>query len=53
MQIETSVDRFISDFVTVQTYNLVYQEAIFPIPDIDRATDDNWELFLHLPITKR
>ena len=53
MQTDTNVHRFISCYFTVDNYKLAYSEAIFPIPDHDKPTNDNRELRLRPPVTRR
>lgn len=53
MQTDTSVHYFVSEYFTVQTYQLAYEESIFSIPDNYKMTEDNRELQLRLPIMKK
>lgn len=49
----SSVHHYINDFFIVEAYHLVYAEAISPILDNDKPTNDTFELILYLPISKR
>ena len=53
MQTNTSVHSYVDDYFTVEAYRRSYAESIYPIPDSDKPCDDNRDLQIRPPITKK
>lgn len=43
---DANVYQYVDHYFTITTYCMSYAEAIFPIPDNDKLTDDTHQLFL-------
>lgn len=48
IQMDANVYQYVDHYFTITTYCMSYAEAIFPIPDNDKLTDDTHQLFLQL-----